>query len=280
MSDQYPQDPYAKRPGDEPDPAQGAPSGQQPPAQSPYGQPQSPYGQQPPAQQSPAQQPPAQSPYGQQPSAQSPYGQPQSPYGQQPPAQSPYSQPGQSGQYGGQPGQYGQQSPYGQPGQPGQPGHPGQYGQQPGQFAQPGSYGQQAATQGEPPLWAPWYGIPFPKAFTRFWKKYVRFDGRASRSEFWFWALWWVIGNFATSIIDTVIGGGASGDSNVVGGLWALATFVGFIALTVRRLHDVNFSGLLALLFIIPPIGALFAIVIGCIPSVREGARFDQPERG
>ncbi|MBY0175997.1 DUF805 domain-containing protein [Curtobacterium herbarum] len=122
--------------------------------------------------------------------------------------------------------------------------------------------------------------MPFPKAFTRFWKKYVRFDGRASRSEFWFWALWWVIGNFATSIIDTVIGGGASGDSNVVGGLWALATFVGFIALTVRRLHDLNFSGLLALLFIIPPIGALFAIVIGCIPSVREGARFDQPERG
>ncbi|MCS6545587.1 DUF805 domain-containing protein [Curtobacterium herbarum] len=109
----------------------------------------------------------------------------------------------------------------------------------------------------------------------------MRFDGRASRGEFWFWALWWVIGNFATSIIDTVIGGGASGgDSNVVGGLWALATFVGFIALTVRRLHDVNFSGLLALLFIIPPIGALFAIVIGCIPSVREGARFDQPERG
>jgi uncharacterized membrane protein YhaH (DUF805 family) len=257
VSDQYPQDPYAKRPGDEPDPAQGAPSGQQ----SPYGQ-----------------QPPAQSPYGQQPPAQSPYGQqqPQSPYGQQP-GQSPYAQPaGQQAPYA-QPGQYGQQSPYGQPGQPGQP---GQYGQQPGQFAQPPSYGQQAATQGEPPLWAPWYGIPFPKAFTRFWKKYVRFDGRASRSEFWFWALWWVIGNFATSIIDTVIGGGASGDANVVGGLWALATFVGFIALTVRRLHDLNFSGLLALLFIIPPIGALFAIVIGCIPSVREGARFDQPERG
>jgi uncharacterized membrane protein YhaH (DUF805 family) len=228
VSDQYPQDPYAKRPGDEPDPAQGSPYGQQP-QQSPYGQ----------------QQPPQQSPYGQ------PSGQPD-PYGQQ-----------QPGQYGQQPGQYGQQ--------------PGRYGQQPGQFAPQQPSGQQPVTQGEPPLWAPWYGIPFPKAFTRFWKKYVRFDGRASRSEFWFWALWWAIGNIATNLIDSAIGGS---DSNVVGGLWALATLVGFIALTVRRLHDVNFSGLLALLFIIPPIGVLFALVIGCIPSVREGARFDQPHRG
>ncbi|WP_258368708.1 DUF805 domain-containing protein [Curtobacterium sp. MCBD17_030] len=249
MSDQYPQDPYVKRPGDEPDPSQGSPYGQQPPAQSPYGQ------------------QPSGSPYGQQPTHQPPYG--QQPSGQ-PTQQPPY---GQQAPYA-QPGQYGQQSPYGQPGQPGQS---GQYGQQPGQFAQPQSYGQQPVAQGEPPLWAPWYGIPFPKAFTRFWKKYVRFDGRASRSEFWFWALWWAIGNIVTNLIDTVIGGS---DSNVVGGLWALATLVGFIALTVRRLHDVNFSGLLALLFIIPPIGVLFAIVIGCIPSVREGARFDQPNRG
>ncbi|PYY50371.1 DUF805 domain-containing protein [Curtobacterium sp. MCBD17_023] len=132
-------------------------------------------------------------------------------------------------------------------------------------------------TQGEPPLWAPWYGIPFPKAFTRFWKKYVRFDGRASRSEFWFWALWWAIGNIVTGTIDTVIGGS---DSNVVGGLWALATLVGFIALTVRRLHDVNMSGLLALLFIIPPVGAVFALVIGLLPSVPAGTRFDEPHRG
>jgi uncharacterized membrane protein YhaH (DUF805 family) len=257
VSDQYPpQDPYAKRPGDEPDPSQGTPTG-----------PQAPYGQQPSGQQAP---------YGQQ-----PYGQPsgaQAPYGQQPSgAQAPYGQQpsGAQAPYGQQPGQYGQQAPYGQPGQYGQ----SPYGQ-PGQYAQQQSYGQQPVTQGEPPLWAPWYGIPFPQAFTRFWKKYVRFDGRASRSEFWFWALWWVIGNFATNLIDVAIGGGAGNDSNVVGGLWALATLVGFISLTVRRLHDLNFSGLLALLFIIPPIGVLFAIVIGCIPSVREGARFDQPHRG
>ena len=59
-------------------------------------------------------------------------------------------------------------------------------------------YGQNQNPYGQPPLWAPWYGIPFPQAFLRFWQKYVRFDGRASRSEFWIWALWYVIGNIAT----------------------------------------------------------------------------------
>jgi uncharacterized membrane protein YhaH (DUF805 family) len=267
VSDQNPpQDPYAKRPGDG-QPSEGdspygqqAPYGQQPSGQPPYGQ--APYGSQP-----SGQAPYGQAPYGSQPSGQAPYG--QAPYGSQPSGQSPYGQqPSGQAPYGQQPSG---QAPYGQAAY-GQP-SAGQYGQQPQQHFS----GQQPVTQGQPPLWAPWYGIPFPQAFTRFWKKYVRFDGRASRSEFWFWALWWAIGNIVTNLIDTVIGGS---DSNVVGGLWALATLVGFIALTVRRLHDVNFSGLLALLFIIPPIGVLFAIVIGCIPSVREGARFDQPNRG
>ncbi|PZE68283.1 DUF805 domain-containing protein [Curtobacterium sp. MCBD17_021] len=126
-------------------------------------------------------------------------------------------------------------------------------------------------------MWAPWYGIPFPQAFSRFWKKYVRFDGRASRSEFWFWALWWVIGSAAASLVETLIG---AGDSEWVSGLWGLATLLGFIALTVRRLHDVNMSGLLALLFIIPPVGAVFALVVGLLPSVPAGARFDEPHRG
>ncbi len=271
MSDQYPpQDPYRKRPdGDEP-------SGQEQGGQSsggPYGQPSggaSPYGQQ----------PGVASPYGQQPGGASPYGQQPggaSPYGQQPGGASPYGQQpgyGQRPTYGQQPsyGQQSAQSPYGQPSGGASP-----YGQQPAYGQQANAYGQQAATQGEPPLWAPWYGIPFPKAFVRFWTKYVRFDGRASRSEFWFWALWWTIGSIAANIIETVVGGS---DSDWVSGLWALATFVGFIALTVRRLHDVSMSGLLALLFIIPPVGVLFALVIGFLPSVAQGQQYDRPERG
>lgn len=181
---------------------------------------------------------------------------PQDPYGQQPRQ--------------GQP--YGGQNPYGQ-----------QYGQQPygaqNPYGRPTPNGQQ---QGQPPLWAPWYGIPFPQAFLRFWKKYVRFDGRASRSEFWFWALWYVLGNVAAGIIGSVFNVLPLFD-NADGGLarlWALATFIGFIALTVRRLHDVNLSGYFALFFVIPPIGILFSLIVGLLGSVPQGQQFDRPDRG
>ena len=171
--------------------------------------------------------------------------------------------------YGQQPGQSGQQ-PWGQPGQ-----------QPPGQYGQPGP-GQPSGGRSEPPLWAPWYGIPFPQAFLRFWKKYVRFDGRASQSEYWFWALWYLIGSAAAGIIGSgfdvlpFVDDGSDG----LGSLWSLACALGFIALTVRRLHDVNLSGLLALLFIIPPIGILFSLIIGLMSSNPQGQQYDRPLQG
>jgi uncharacterized membrane protein YhaH (DUF805 family) len=154
----------------------------------------------------------------------------------------------------------------------GQPNH-NPYGQNPS--------GQQP-TSGQPPLWAPWYGIPFPQAFLRFWKKYVRFDGRASRSEFWFWALWYVLGNVATGIVGGIFNALPFIDNadDGLSSLWALACALGFIALTVRRLHDVNLSGLFALLFIIPPIGVLFSLIVGCLGTNPQGQQYDRPDRG
>ena len=136
--------------------------------------------------------------------------------------------------------------------------------------------------QGPPPLWSPWYGIPFPQAFLRFWKKYVRFDGRASKSEYWFWALWYVLGSIAIGIVGSVFGvlPFAHDWSSQLVRLWGLATFIGFIALTVRRLHDVNLSGLFALFFIIPPIGILFSLIVGLIGTVPQGQQYDRPDRG
>ncbi|MFJ7289550.1 DUF805 domain-containing protein [Curtobacterium sp. NPDC098951] len=198
---------------------------------------------------------------------------PQDPYGRPSGGPSPYGQ-----QPSGGPSPYGQQpsggpSPYGQD----------PYGQQPSGGQNPyGSPTPNGQRQGPPPLWAPWYGIPFPQAFLRFWKKYVRFDGRASKSEFWFWALWYVIGNAAIGIVGSVINALpyiSNADDRLVQ-LWALATFIGFIALTVRRLHDVNLSGYFALFFVIPPIGVLFALIVGLLATVPQGQQYDRPDRG
>ena len=236
-------------------------------AQRPDGQ--QPYGQQPYGQQGSAPDPYAKPQAGQQPYGQAPYGQPQQPYGQAPSGQAPYGQPQQP--YG--------QAPYGQQPSGGQ----APYGQAP--YGQAPQYGQAAVPRGatatEPPIWAPWYGIPFPQAFRRFWKKYARFDGRASRSEFWFWALWYAIGSFATGFVGGIFDA-APRLSNVDDGLttlWALACAVGFIALTMRRLHDVNLSGYFTLFFIIPPIGVLFALIVGFLATDPQGQRFDRPDR-
>ena len=63
-------------------------------------------------------------------------------------------------------------------------------------------------------------------------RNYVTFKGRASRSEFWWWTLFAVLVQSATSIIDDTVNSIAS-----------LALLLPGIAVNVRRLHDTNRRG-------------------------------------
>jgi uncharacterized membrane protein YhaH (DUF805 family) len=151
---------------------------------------------------------------------------------------------------------------------------------------------QQAQTLqgGEPPLWAPYYGAPFPAAVRRFFKKYATFSGRASRSEYW----WWVLVSAAVGIVINIITGvaGAAGTTTTAYGsapgpgaafglilavVWGLAVIVPSLALTVRRLHDVNQSGWLILIGLVPFLGAIALLVLTIMQSNPAGQRFDQP---
>lgn len=155
-------------------------------------------------------------PYGQPAYGQPSYGQPA--YGQQP--QSPYTQPSQP--------QYGQ--PYGQPYGQGAPNANGQspYGQVPPTFNQ--------NPVGPVPLDKPYYGCSFQEAFIRYWKKYIVFSGRASRSEFW----WWMLAAWGISFVLGILNSASNDHLSFLSTLWGLATLIPNIALTVRRLHDIN----------------------------------------
>jgi uncharacterized membrane protein YhaH (DUF805 family) len=181
--------------------------------------------------------------------------------------------------------QYPPQNPYGQ--QPGGPqyGGPPQGGQPP--FGQPPSGQASSGPGGEPPLWAPWYGISFPKALARFFKKYVAFSGRASRSEFWWVVLWSVVISIVISLIGGAVDGAAGTHQdqygngpfeNTLSGLWGLATLLPSIAIQMRRLHDANFSGWFWLLVFIPVLGWIALIVLSAMQSNPAGQRFDRPE--
>jgi uncharacterized membrane protein YhaH (DUF805 family) len=79
--------------------------------------------------------------------------------------------------------------------------------------------------------------------------KYVEFEGRASRSEFWWFVLFQIIVVFILSFIFPLLG-------TIV----SLALLLPAIAATVRRLHDIGRSGWWIFIGLIPVIGLLIAI--------------------
>ena len=108
----------------------------------------------------------------------------------------------------------------------------------------------------------------------RFFKKYATFSGRASRSEYWWWTLVYVVVGIILNILInagsmTTIDGTTAGPGAGIGTLllviWGLGTIVPSLALTVRRLHDSNKSGGLILLGLIPFAGAIIRFVVAVL---------------
>ncbi|GAA3318996.1 DUF805 domain-containing protein [Arthrobacter ramosus] len=146
---------------------------------------------------------------------------------------------------------------------------------------------QQTVPAGAVPLWYPYYGAPIGEAARRFFKKYATFTGRASRSEYWWWAL---ISGVVAIVLNIIVSAGATvsdsgamvpGPGAVIGyillGIWGLATIIPSLALVVRRLHDVNFSGWMILIGLVPFLGGLALLIFMILPSKPEGQRFDVP---
>jgi len=178
------------------------------------------------------------------------YGQPGgSPYGQQP-GGSPYDQPG--GTPYGQPGG----TPYGQPG-----GSP--YGA-PGGYAPPGyPPPQRGYLQGGP--------VDFQSAIRLQIENVTNFEGRASLSAYWWYALALAIVDVVLFIFSIAIGSAA------LSLLVDLVLFVvGLPALSVgaRRLHDTDKSGWLLLLGLIPIFGGIIVLVLLVLPGTPSQNRF------
>ena len=137
-----------------------------------------------------------------------------------------------------------------------------------------------------PPLELPYYGIGFIGAIKRGFKKYATFTGRASRSEYWWWTLFTFLTYTVLGLVTYAVGIATSRDGGRTPGLLALPLIIVFavfalgiivptLALTVRRLHDGGYSGLLALLLLIPYVGSLIIMIFALLPSSPAGAKYD-----
>ena len=67
-------------------------------------------------------------------------------------------------------------------------------------------------------------------------KKYAVFDGRASRSELWYFKLFWWIIAILTLLLPWTVG-------NIIWIIFGLGAMIPMISVNCRRLHDINKSG-------------------------------------
>lgn len=92
---------------------------------------------------------------------------------------------------------------------------------------------------------------------------YTTFKGRARRTEFWYFQLWCMLFSLAALLLGELFG---MGDRFFT--IFAMLTLWPNLAVSVRRLHDVNQSGWLVLISLIPFIGFVF---LAAMYYIREG---------
>ena len=132
---------------------------------------------------------------------------------------------------------YGGQPPYSQPGY-----------QQPPYGAQPShNYSQE---------------IGFGDAIKICFNKFAEFEGRARRSEFWWWYLFTVLVGWIPYI----------------GWLASLVFLIPSLAVGARRLHDTGRSGWLQFLMLVPCIGSIILIIWWCEDSKGDNEYGPSPK--
>ena len=108
--------------------------------------------------------------------------------------------------------------------------------------------------------------MTFLKSIETCFYKYAEFNGRASRSEFWwfylFYTLCWIIGFVVNPVVELIV---------------VLGLLLPYIAVAARRLHDINKSGWLQLVGLIPLIGWIIIIIWCATEGHKKKNKYGAP---
>jgi uncharacterized membrane protein YhaH (DUF805 family) len=96
--------------------------------------------------------------------------------------------------------------------------------------------------------------MDFQTAVRTCFQKYATISGRARRSEYWWFALFLLIGNVVLNGVDAILFGG---DTQLLSAIFSLATIVPSVCAGGRRLHDTGRSAWWLLIGLIPLVGFL-----------------------
>jgi len=104
--------------------------------------------------------------------------------------------------------------------------------------------------------------MTFAESIRTCFRKYADFNGRATRPEFWWWVLFVIVVGIVLGSINERLAQ-----------LFSLAMILPNIAVTARRLHDIDRSGWWQLVGLIPFIGWII-VVYWCAQPGKETTRF------
>ena len=116
------------------------------------------------------------------------------------------------------------------------------------------------------------------EAYKKFWKGYVDFEGRSTRSDYWFVYLVNVLITFAYFLLQAVFGGlAAATDSSFLAVIslillliffaYGVAAILPGLAITVRRLRDAGCNWLYIFIPLVPFVGIFILIFLLCQPT-------------
>ena len=119
------------------------------------------------------------------------------------------------------------------------------------------------------------------EAYKKFWKGYVDFEGRSTRSDYWFAYLANMLTVVAFYVLLAVFGGIAGAtDSSFLAVISLILLLIFFaygiaaclpgIAVTVRRLRDAGYNWPYIFVAFIPFVGGIILIVLLCKPTKVE----------
>jgi uncharacterized membrane protein YhaH (DUF805 family) len=114
----------------------------------------------------------------------------------------------------------------------------------------------------------------FTAAIKTGFQKYIGFSGRAARSEYWYWVLFVILVQIVAWLIDMTLFGFNTTGVNPIGALASLALFLPGLAVSIRRLHDIDRVGWWVLLALIPIVGAIVLIYWACLRGTVGANRF------
>lgn len=98
-------------------------------------------------------------------------------------------------------------------------------------------------------------------------KKYAEFNGRARRSEYWYFFLFNILIGIGLTFIGVMI------KFPFLGNIYSLAVLIPGIAVAVRRMHDVGKSGW----FILIPI---YNLILACTDGDRGANEYGPDPKG